>query len=85
MPISHRRLLREIAQAACTVRRFGTGHLEVLSPDGEQIAVCAVTHGRRSKAGEVTDFYARRVRKALHNLAPAESADDPNTSTSEES
>ncbi len=65
MPKDFRKFKREIEQAGYFIRQTRSGHYSVETKDGEFLEGFAVSHGKRTRGGEVWDSYVRLVFRAI--------------------
>ena len=65
MPIDFRKFKRKIESAGYFLKQTGSNHYLVKAANGDVLEAFAVSHGRRTKGGEVWDSYVRLIIKAI--------------------
>lgn len=65
MPMSEKEFLKMVAEANCTTETTAKGHGIVYDEKGKFLSGYAVSHGKRTKRGEVPDSYVRNFKRAL--------------------
>ena len=65
MPKDFRKFKKEIEEEGYLVEPTRGGHYAVKTKDGDFLEGFAVSHGKRTKGGEVWDPYVRLVMKAI--------------------
>ena len=67
MPIDFRAFKKQIESEGYLVEQTRRGHFRVRTPQGNVLVFFAVSHGSRTKGGEVWDSYVKEVMKAIKN------------------
>jgi len=65
MPEDFRKFRREIEKAGYFVEKAKNNHYKVKTNSGSVLVRFAVSHGKRTKGGEVWDSYVNLVMKAI--------------------
>ena len=79
MPLDFRKFKKEIENEGYHVIETRKGHYKILTKDGDVLECFSVSHGKRTKRGEVWDPYVNLVRNAIK--ANKDAANETRTGT----